>query len=293
MHSLALAALLLSAGLLASAARATPLSDGFLASPAPVSVSHATTLRGVLKSDPQFSLISEIVENDKEFAKLLDGAGPLAFFAPNDDAIRWGRRGHHDHHHDHDHDSDPDHREFIHRALLYHTVAANVSAGSLKDGSMLDSELELESLGGKKQKIRICAWKSRDGKGEVYGDVEGTESGDQQVLGMHDQLLEPESSRAMHVLLNCRAPLRRTDISASNGALHELGGILFPPGPVTRHLAHHPAIFGILNLAIRRAELSGLFDNTKGITVFAPTNRAFLKVSLAFPRFQTPLTNPR
>lgn len=53
---------------------------------------------------------------------------------------------------------------------------------------------------------------------------------------------------------------------------------MIPPGPVTRQLGRLPRMFGLFVFTVRRAELSGTMDNTPGLTVFAPPNRAFLKL---------------
>jgi uncharacterized surface protein with fasciclin (FAS1) repeats len=82
--------------------------------------------------------------------------------------------------------------EVIHRVLEYHTVSGSKKAADLTRGTLLDTELVLDSLKGGKQKLRICAWEDKEGEG--------------------------------HVLVNCMAPVRRADIEASNGVVHELGG---------------------------------------------------------------------
>ncbi|KAI9020329.1 Fasciclin domain-containing protein [Hyaloraphidium curvatum] len=204
---------------------------------------------GVLEDDPQFGLIAHVVKEDRDFAALLEGHGPLTFFAPNDDALRRVTPPHRPG----EHPPTPP-KEVLHEVLLYHTVGEAKKAGDLGRGDLLDSELALDSLKGAKQKLRICAWQRKE---------------------------EDEK----HVLVNCVAPVRRADIEASNGVVHEIGGVLIPPGPVTRHLSRLPRVFGLFILAARKAELSGTLDNSKAITVFAPTNRAFAKLGWKTLRF--------
>lgn len=104
-----------------------------------------------------------------------------------DDSSEPGKPGPH-------HPPIPPH-EVIHKVLQYHTVESSKKAGDLDRGVLLDSALKLDSLKGANQKIRICAWKDKD--------------------------------EEKHVLVNCYIPVRRADISASNGVVHEIGGWVF------------------------------------------------------------------
>lgn len=68
------------------------------------------------------------------------------------------------------------------------------------------------------------------------------------------------------------------DQEASNGVIHEVGGVLFPPpGTVTYAVSKCP-VFKTLLKAVKIAGLADLLDGEGPFTVFAPDDRAFAKI---------------
>jgi len=141
---------------------------------------------------------------------------------------------------------DPKHRppeEFITKAILYHIVAGTHKADSFTDGQLLDTGLSLDSLNDRPQKIRVFEHKH-------------------------------------HVAFNFHSRIAKDDIKANNGLIQAVNHVLIPPPNTVKVLRHFPAIFGVLLAAVKRADLGEALATTKGITLFAPTNRAFKKLGV-------------
>ena len=82
------------------------------------------------------------------------------------------------------------------------------------------------------------------------------------------------------VALNWHTNLVTYEIEASNGYIHTIDNVLLLPPLLTIHLKHFPLRFGLANLALKRTGLDAVVNTLNGVTVFVPTNSAFLKLGL-------------
>ena len=66
------------------------------------------------------------------------------------------------------------------------------------------------------------------------------------------------------------------DLSASNGVVHKIAGVLVPPTKtIAQIVIDDPANFSLLLAAVSKAGLAGALSGAGKFTVFAPTNAAF------------------
>ena len=80
---------------------------------------------------------------------------------------------------------------------------------------------------------------------------------------------------------NGRARVLKADIRANNGLIHKINAVLLPPpGNMWEAINANPNLT-FLAAAINRAGLSGAFNSTTGLILFAPTNAAF--IAAGFP----------
>ncbi len=77
--------------------------------------------------------------------------------------------------------------------------------------------------------------------------------------------------------LNCYARVLSTK-KTDNGVLHEVSNVLLPPASPSVMLHHFPHVVGVLNAALEKADLEKVLDESKSITLFAPSNWAFKKL---------------
>jgi transforming growth factor-beta-induced protein len=125
--------------------------------------------------------------------------------------------------------------------LLYHIVHPSFSIDDFEDGQLLESGLNLESLGDKPQRIQVFR------KNE-------------------------------HISLNWHVKVESLSIQASNGWIHLVDSILKPPSTLPSHLKYFPFKFSMLSIALRKTGVALILNEINGVTFFAPTNSAFLKL---------------
>ena len=67
------------------------------------------------------------------------------------------------------------------------------------------------------------------------------------------------------------------DVAADNGVIHIINGVLLsPPGDVVTAVVGNPQSFSLLTAAVTRAGIASTLTSATAITVFAPTNDAFI-----------------
>ena len=67
------------------------------------------------------------------------------------------------------------------------------------------------------------------------------------------------------------------DVAADNGVIHIINGVLLsPPGDVVGAVVGNPQSFSLLTAAVTRAGIASTLTSATAITVFAPTNDAFI-----------------
>ena len=125
--------------------------------------------------------------------------------------------------------------------LLYHIVHPSLEIALLENGVLLDSGLNLASLGDKNQKIKVF-------------------------------------NRYNQISLNWHAKIESVSIQCSNGWIHLIDAILKPPSALPSHMKYFPLQFSILSFALRRTGVALILNEIQGATLFAPTNGAFLKL---------------
>lgn len=125
--------------------------------------------------------------------------------------------------------------------LIYHLVQPAIGIDDMDDGQLLESGLNLATLGDKHQKIKVF-------------------------------------KRFDHISLNWHAKVESVSIKASNGWIHLIDKMLEPPSSLPSHLKYFPLKFSILLAALRRTGVSLILNEINGATVFAPTNAAFVKL---------------
>lgn len=79
------------------------------------------------------------------------------------------------------------------------------------------------------------------------------------------------------VKLNAEVNVTTADVDASNGVIHIIDDLLFPPTVVD--IAMNNPLFTSLVAAVSKAELVETLDETENITVFAPVNQAFTDIN--------------
>ncbi|KAJ3136551.1 hypothetical protein HK101_003993 [Irineochytrium annulatum] len=182
-----------------------------------------------------------VLDDYEDVAAVLNGSVELTVFAPSDAALdRAGRI--------------PVGDPTIDNLLLYHIVMGPRDATSMENNGLLDTLLVLDTLGNKPQKIKTQSPPHDDG-----------------------------------IYLNGNSKLVERDHKASNGILHVIDRVLTPPEVLLLEFYHllkstqnigklllkNPFDFSIFLLGLRRTNLLDAMVEGNGLTVFAPTNRAF------------------
>jgi uncharacterized surface protein with fasciclin (FAS1) repeats len=75
------------------------------------------------------------------------------------------------------------------------------------------------------------------------------------------------------------------DVSVQNGVIHAINRVLFPPAGNIVEVAMADPNFSYLVAAVVRANLAGALSGPGPLTVFAPTNQAF--INAGFPTIQS------
>ncbi|TPX56574.1 hypothetical protein PhCBS80983_g04456 [Powellomyces hirtus] len=191
---------------------------------------RTATLYDNIAHDPAFTKLTQLVTARPAIvAALSTPNADVTLLAPVNDAFK---------HHTcpPGHDAPPD--EIVTSVLLYHLAVGAIGKKDLRPGDLLDTGLELPTLGNRPQKIRVFGHKD-------------------------------------HISLNIHSHIIAPDMHASNGILHGISRILIPPPDAFWVLAHIPLEFGIFAAAIRKTGFEPYIRDTPAITLFPPTNLAF------------------
>ncbi|ORX83646.1 beta-Ig-H3/fasciclin [Basidiobolus meristosporus CBS 931.73] len=193
---------------------------------------RGTSVIDVLSQDRRFSKFLDSLSRNRGLADDLDDPRQeVTVFAPTNEAYErareelQGRRPRAD-------------AEDIWR---YHFTPLFADSVSLRRVKLLPTQLQLRSLNGEEQKIRVV-------------------------------------NRNNKIYLNGEVLLQDTDIEADNGIVHAVDEILFPPASSSEILFKRPYQFSTLSSALQITNLERLLDAEDGVTVFAPTNTAFRKL---------------
>ncbi|KAJ3294244.1 hypothetical protein HK104_003821 [Borealophlyctis nickersoniae] len=134
---------------------------------------------------------------------------------------------------------DDEKKPSIHEILRYHIIRnEEINGDDLCAGRLLRTDLKLRSLKDQHQRIRVYRF-----HGDTY--------------------------------LNMMSRVVDKDIQADNGKIHVVDRVLVPPRDALHTLKMLPTEFSILVIALYRSDLHDMAKTGKGITVFAPTNRAW------------------
>lgn len=74
--------------------------------------------------------------------------------------------------------------------------------------------------------------------------------------------------------------IKKADVAASNGVIHVISKVLIPPTKTIAQLATETPSLSLLLAAVKRADLVGAVSAPGKLTVFAPTNDAFIAADL-------------
>lgn len=153
-----------------------------------------------------------------------------------------------DHHH---HKKPP--KEFVEKFLQYQVVPGFYPVGRVLAHHTLPTSLKEAELGDHPQRLRVSVG--------IFG-----------------------------VRLNFYSKIVAVNVLTKNGIIHGVDSILVPPPPVGKLISLFPSKFSTLLLAIEKTRIhddhgAGEHPPTKGLTVFAPTNRAFEKLGPAANAF--------
>ncbi|KAK9765109.1 hypothetical protein K7432_006810 [Basidiobolus ranarum] len=139
-----------------------------------------------------------------------------------------------------DDDDDEPPPEELRKLILYHTLVDPLDSDSLAKSHVLDTFLKLPDLNDRAQVVRI---------------------------GLHSKDLYVNHGKVI-----------AKDIQASNGIIHAVDQILLPPFPIFTELNMVPTIFSTFTSAIHLTNMGDDIRNAKGVTLFAPINKAWEKL---------------
>ncbi|ORY07063.1 Fasciclin-domain-containing protein [Basidiobolus meristosporus CBS 931.73] len=143
------------------------------------------------------------------------------------------------HYDDHPHGKEPS-KEDIYNWIVYHTLPDALSSKKIAKSHVLGTQLNSPELNDQPTPVRIGHW-----KGDTYINF---------------------------------SKVTKADIHATNGVVHAINHVLIPPPSIFDGLHLIPTGFSTLTSAIHVSGYGGDFEGFKGVTVFAPTNRAFRKL---------------
>lgn len=187
----------------------------------------------VLDNDERFKIFTKLVSSHADIAdKLKNQDLELTVFAPSNCAFK---KVHHDPHH-----RRPPPPEVITKVLQYHIVSKKLPYENISFGDIFETNLILDSLGGKPQVIKVFKFHN-------------------------------------NTYINF-AKAFDYDIVANNGLAYGIGSVLLPPPPTLNVLWHYKRYFSILLAALKHTGLIEDIKEANGITFFAPPNEAFKKL---------------
>ena len=153
---------------------------------------------------------------------------------------------------------------------MYHVVSPALSMDEFKDGRLLQSALALESLNKSSQYIGIFRHRSRR-----FFILNGDEG------GCTNKIIKPVDM----VTLNWHAPIESGEIEASNGFIHTVSSVIPLPDNLVATIEHFPAHFKLLEMALRRTGMDAVLHELHAVTMFAPTNVAFMKLGVSMLKY--------
>ncbi|KAI8817300.1 FAS1 domain-containing protein [Fimicolochytrium jonesii] len=192
-----------------------------------------------LRDDKRFSRFVQVLERERGLRDDLDNRDKeTTVFAPTNEAFKRFE----DEWRNRRAYDDEDKEEWIRQALKYHIAPDSQIAGdALHAGALIPTNLRLRELGDRHQRVRVFRF-----AGDVW-------------LNMHARIVEK-------------------DLEAENGRIHAIDNVLHPPRHATEMLYTLPTEFSTFLAALERTELADKLDQHHGVTVFAPSNRAWKNV---------------
>ncbi|KAF8964070.1 FAS1 domain-containing protein [Flammula alnicola] len=258
----------------------------------------SSTIYEVLANDSRFSLVTKALNFVEDVATLLnDSSAHLTFFAPPDRVLRRPP-------------GSPPHRNlssidsFVGNSNVDESVFLTefrdlTEALGLLDELDLTNSASLGSLDDEKRKkilkiilrailsyhiLPTAAYDIVDfGNNITYPtklSISGALDGQPLRLRVTQTVIPPATT------INFFTRIIHHDVKATNGIIHVVSHALLPPPSVFQELYLAPRFFSILTSALQRSDLTGDVDlrfihgkglkGTSLVTVFAPTNRAFV-----------------
>ncbi|OTB01813.1 hypothetical protein M426DRAFT_42495, partial [Hypoxylon sp. CI-4A] len=199
-----------------------------------------------IKASNYTTKFSKLVDEYPDLVEKLNSTSAnVTLFVPTDHAFEKIP----DHHKDH---KPP--KEFIEKILEYHVLPGFYPAGRVLAHHTLPTALEEEQLGGRPQRVRVSVG----------------------LLGLK---------------LNFYSKIVYANLITANGVVHGVNSILVPPPPARLLISLFPSKFSTLELAAEKTGFTHHHDQNSdsdkdddkdhkltGLTVFAPTNKAFQKL---------------
>ncbi|KAL4987342.1 FAS1 domain-containing protein [Aspergillus falconensis] len=234
------------------------------------------TIYQLISESKYTTILAKIIDQDPELAEFLNSTHrKITVFAPTDGAFRKILHHHHHHHEDYeghlhkrdgngDEESDGDRHHHIPKEVIryfarYHSSPEVLTAAKLFHAHTINSGLNDSLLGA-----------------------------DKNDNGLPQRLAVRAGFKGLTI--NFYSHVVAADISASNGLIHGLDSILFPPPPALLLLDILPTKFSTFNLGLIKTRLTHYLNTTKeesahGFTIFTPSNRAFDHLGLRINAF--------
>ncbi|KAI8847983.1 FAS1 domain-containing protein [Chytridium lagenaria] len=186
-----------------------------------------------LQEERDFSSFVKLIEHEKGFRDEFERGERMTVFAPTNDAVkrfkeRYGKR-----------DGRDDIR--MKEMLMYHIIPEHeIGKREMRDGVLFKSNLELDSLDGEPQRIRLSRCMN-----DIY-------------LNMHARVDTHKK------------------YDANNGMIWAIKDVLVPPPDILTILYSIPTKFSITTAALNRVHLTDKIKD--GTTLFVPDNAAWEKL---------------
>ncbi|KAK4175666.1 FAS1 domain-containing protein [Triangularia setosa] len=191
------------------------------------------TIYELIKSNKYTTKFASLLDNDdfSDIKSLLDSnSHNKTLFVPTDKAFE--RIPHHG--------DKPPPKEFVLALLKYHISPGLHTAHDLITSHTLPSNLSLDTLGSRPQRLRIS------------------------------------TGLLFTIRVNIISKIVYSNILAKNGVIHAIDHILVPPPSQEKIISLLPNTFSTFSLGLEKTELS--IPDHKGGTLFAPTNSAFRRL---------------